>query len=71
MKIQYVSKYIALSKEGLVPEILCPVDQGPLFSNLDLEDNIYLYCLECDYKKTIGLSHYDKIVAAVKGATNA
>ena len=71
MKIQYVSKYIALSKEGLVPEMLCPTDQGPLYSNMDLEDNIYLYCLECSYKKTIGLSHYDSIVAAVKGVNNA
>lgn len=70
MKIQYVSKYIALSKEGLVPEMLCPEDQGPLFSNMDLEDSIYLYCLECNYRKIIGLSHYDKIVAAVKEHSN-
>ena len=65
MRIQYVSKYIELSKEGLVKRIECPSDQGPLFSNLDEEDNIYLYCLECSYKKTIGLEAYDKIKSEV------
>lgn len=67
MKIQYVSKYIALSEEGLVPILDCPVDQGPLFSNQNLEDEIYLYCLQCDYKKTIGIAFYNQIVKTVNG----
>jgi hypothetical protein len=57
-QIQYVSKYIALSEEGLVPKLECPMDQGLLLSNLDLEDNIYLYCLSCSYKKFIGEKAY-------------
>jgi hypothetical protein len=61
MQIQYVSKYIALSEEGLVPRLECPMDQGSLLCNLDLEDNIYLYCLSCEYKNTIGLEVYKKI----------
>jgi hypothetical protein len=61
MQIQYVSKYIALSQEGLVPRLECPMDQGSLQSNLDLEDNIYLYCLSCDYKNNIGLEVYAKM----------
>lgn len=61
MKIQYVSKYISLSEEGLVPRLNCPMDQGPLFSNLDGEDDIFLYCLSCEYKKHIGLHFYDKL----------
>jgi hypothetical protein len=65
MKIQYVSKYLSLSKEGLVPEFLCPLDQGSLLCNLDLEDNIYLYCLSCDYKNYIGLEVYENIVNGV------
>ena len=67
MKIQYVSKYIALSEEGLVPTLDCPVDQGPLFSNQNLEEEIYLYCLQCDYKKTIGIAFYNQIVKTVNG----
>ena len=58
MKIQYVSKYLSLSKEGLVPELLCPMDQGSLYPNQDSEDNIFLYCLSCNYKKNIGLEMY-------------
>jgi hypothetical protein len=65
MQIQYVSKYIALSQEGLVPRLECPMDQGSLQSNLDLEDNIYLYCLSCDYKNNIGLEVYTRIVKLV------
>jgi len=65
MQIQYVSKYIALSEEGLVPRLECPMDQGSLLCNLDLEDNIYLYCLSCDYKNYIGLEVYEKLVKEV------
>jgi len=66
MQIQYVSKYIALSEEGLVPRLECPMDQGSLLCNLDLEDNIYLYCLSCDYKNNIGLEVYEKLVGLIK-----
>ena len=65
MQIQYVSRYIALSEEGLIPKLACPIDQGPLFANQDLLDNIYLYCLECEYKKFIGLSYYEILKSEV------
>ena len=65
MKIQYVSTYISMSEEGLVEKLLCPVDQSLLFSNQSLQDKIYLYCLECDYKKELGLLSYEKIVNEV------
>ncbi len=71
MKVQYVSKYIALSEEGLVPKLECPMDQGPLLSNMDLEDNIFLYCISCEYKNFIGISFYDKIVNMVNEVKNA
>lgn len=66
MKIQYVSRYIALSEEGLVSKLECPMDQGSLLSNLTDTDNIILYCIECDFKKTLGLELYSKIVSEVK-----
>ena len=65
MQIQYVSKYIALSEEGLVPRLECPMDQGSLLCNLDLEDNIYLYCLSCEYKNYVGVQVYEKIMNEV------
>ena len=64
-QIQYVSKYIALSEEGLVSKLECPMDQGPLLCNLDFEDNIYLYCLSCEYKKYIGTKLYEDIKKSV------
>ena len=67
MKIQYVSKYLSLSKEGLVPELLCPMDQGPLYPNQDMQENIFLYCLSCDYKNTIGVKAYNRIIKLVDG----
>lgn len=70
MKIQYVSKYVALSEEGLVSKLECPIDQGSLLPNQDLEDNIYLYCLSCNYKKTIGFKHYENIFKEVNRVLN-
>jgi hypothetical protein len=69
VKIQYVSTYINLSLEGLVPKLLCPQDQGLLFCNGDGESEVYLYCLECKYKNTLGLQKYDDIVKLVNEQT--
>ena len=70
MRVQYVSKYISMSEEGLVEKLLCPVDQSILFCNQDLEENIFLYCLECEYKKNIGSTTYEKIVKLVEANKN-
>jgi hypothetical protein len=67
MQIQYVSKYIALSEEGLVPRLECPMDQGSLFANLNLEDEIYLYCLSCDFKNIIGTEVYGQLIKSMNG----
>lgn len=65
MKIQYVSKYLLLAEKGLVPGLECPMDQGPLMPNIDINDNIYLYCLSCTYKNVVGVDLYEKIVKKV------
>jgi len=66
MRLQIVSKYIALSEEGLVSKLECPLDQGLLMPNLDNEDDIFLYCLSCNYKNTMGLEVYDRIEKSVR-----
>jgi hypothetical protein len=66
MKIQYVSKYLLLAEKGLVPGLECPMDQGPLMPNIDINDNIYLYCLSCTYKNLVGIDLYEKIVKKVE-----
>jgi hypothetical protein len=55
-----------MSEDGLVEKLLCPVDQSNLFCNQDLEDRIFLYCLECKYKNFIGLDLYNRIFKAVE-----
>jgi hypothetical protein len=67
-KIQYVSKYISLSQEGLVPKIECPMDQGLLLCNLSEQDDVFLYCLSCDYNSILGLSTVNKIKKEVEKA---
>jgi hypothetical protein len=67
LKIQIVSKYLTLSKEGLVPQMDCPLDQGLLFANTDEEEQIFVYCLSCDYKKYIGIHLYKNMERFVYG----
>jgi hypothetical protein len=56
-----VSKYLTLAREGLVPSMDCPLDQGLLFANLDSKDEVFLYCISCDYKKYIGTQLYNNM----------
>jgi len=66
LKIQVVSKYLALAAEGLVSKLDCPMDQGLLMPNQTIDDKIYLYCLSCEYKKDLGLELYGKMEQAVR-----
>lgn len=66
IQIQKVSRYIKLSEEGLVPRMECPMDQGLLFCNQDTEENVYLYCLSCEYKKFIGIEFYNDILKVLE-----
>ena len=65
MKVQLVSKYLTLAQEGLVPQMDCPVDQGLLMCNEDLDQKIFLYCLSCSYKKFVGIDFYNKLESEV------
>lgn len=67
IKIQTVSKYLTLAEEGLVPRIDCPMDQGLLMVNLNLDDTIFLYCISCGYKKNVGIALYEKMAEAIDG----
>jgi len=62
-----VSKYLTLAREGLVPQMDCPLDQGLLFANEDGEEQIFLYCLSCNYKKYIGIHLYKKMEGLING----
>ena len=45
----------------------CPLDQGLLFANVNFEDEIFVYCISCDYKKFIGLDLYKAMERIING----
>jgi hypothetical protein len=61
---------MSLSEEGLVSKLECPIDQGLLLPNLNENDNIFLYCISCSYKKIVGIDLYNKIMNKVKEVEN-
>lgn len=63
MDIRVVRKYIASNR--MDKDILCPYDGYDTLPNLDDNDTIFLYCLACDYKVSIGYNLYDKMKRAV------
>ncbi len=65
MKIQIVSRYLALAEEGLVQKMECPLDQGLLMPNQNIDEEIFLYCLSCEYKKVIGYKLYNQMKEAI------
>ncbi|NBU97724.1 MAG: hypothetical protein EBS19_05820 [Spirochaetia bacterium] len=62
-----MSKYLTLAKEGLVPSMDCPLDQGLLFANMDINDEIFIYCISCNYKKYIGIKIYKNMEKVLYG----
>jgi len=44
----------------------CPLDQGLLFSNIDNEDRIFIYCISCKYKNYVGTALYSKMLKEIK-----
>ena len=70
MRIQVVNAYLTLADKSLAPLILCQPDKshGRLFPELiesESGDTIDLYCLYCEYRKTIGLKMYDSMYEIV------
>jgi DNA-directed RNA polymerase subunit M/transcription elongation factor TFIIS len=46
----------------------CPLCQGLLFSNIDKEEKIFIYCTSCEYKSYPGISVYKKMEERIKNA---
>jgi len=63
MNFGVFQRYYKFQSEGLVPPIVCGNDDGHLglIPNIDYEDKVFLYCLECNYKKYPGSDFYGKI----------
>jgi hypothetical protein len=65
-------QYFLYQSDGLVPKIECGNDKTHLnvVPNLDSDDKVFLYCLECNYKKYPGLEFYKKLLKIVERLEN-
>lgn len=57
------SRYYQLSLDGKRPPYFCRMNEehGILVPNMDEHDEIYLYCVECEYKLFPGLNFYQEM----------
>lgn len=66
MYLHIIKRYLILADQGFFPQFTCENEEhGRLYSNLDLEDRIYLYCLFCNFKNYLGLNTIQDIVHKV------
>jgi hypothetical protein len=63
MKIQVFSTYQMNSSKPLVCYNKDHI--APLMTTLDENDEVILYCIECDYKLHPGLNLYDDLIKKV------
>lgn len=63
MDIREFRYYQFLAEKGLCEPIVCMNDpeHGILFSNIDNEDKIFLFCLGCDFSIYPGITFFDTI----------
>ena len=58
--------YQKLAGESKVPPLICPIDESVLMPNLTTNDELFLYCLDCNYKNFVGLELYNKVLQYLK-----
>lgn len=71
MIYQIFSRYYRLSLDGKVPPLLCGADrthEQPLVPNMTDDERIYLYCLQCEYRRWAGISLYENLRELVEKA---
>jgi hypothetical protein len=57
--------------KDILPDLYCSKNDGthlPLISRMDNSDNVYLYCLSCDYEKQAGFVTRDFLNSLMKQA---
>lgn len=64
MLFQIINEYQSLAEKGYFPLLICKQDNSRLFCGGNEE--IELYCLECDTRITLGKAKYDTIERSVK-----
>jgi hypothetical protein len=68
MRIQAFSAFQELAKNGMVDPLKCFNKEhvNPLVPALNKKDEVYLWCLECDFKLNPGINLYEQIVSSLE-----
>ena len=71
MRIQAFSAFQDLARDGIVEPLMCFNKEhvNPLIPALNKNDEVYLWCLECDFKLNPGINLYEKIILALEENT--
>ena len=64
-QIFYLREFQKLALAGATLPLTCAKDNGILYTAVDAENNIHLFCLECESKLFPGSELISKIVAIV------
>jgi hypothetical protein len=64
-KIFFIREFQRLAMLGAALPLTCAKDNGILYTAVNGEDEIYLFCLECESKLFPGSELISKIVAVV------
>ncbi len=68
--IFYLRQYQELASSGITRPIICPRDTSMLHTGAS-DDDVYMFCLECDYRLFPGSNFIDTLVAVVKEHNDA
>ena len=69
--INTIHQYKEYVKDNKLPDLYCIKNDGthlPLFSRLGKDDNVYLYCMSCDYEKQAGIVTMDFLESLMRDA---
>ena len=71
MRIQAFSAFQDLARDGVVEPLMCFNEEhiNPLIPALNKNDEVYLWCLECDFKLNPGINLYEKIILTLEENT--
>jgi len=67
--INTIHRYKKYVKDNKLPDLYCIKTDGthlPLFSRLGKDDNVYLYCMSCDFEKQAGIVTMDYLESLMR-----
>lgn len=72
MFIQVIRKYLEYTNNNILPPVLCQmdIDHGSLYPNMEHSEDVFLYCLACEYKIHLGINSIQDMLESILVAEN-